>query len=136
MIRERLEDWPQRLSIEADAWKHIGHDWDGHDCATFAGNCIREQTGDDVIAHLRGRYKTKVGAMRVIKSEGFDSLDEMIASMLEPCEPEQCGRGDVVLFDGELGEFVGVVLGTYAVAPGAEGLVQVNLKFAKRGYRI
>jgi hypothetical protein len=93
-------------------------------------------TGVDLIEAERGRYSTAIGAARVIKSSGYDCLEDMIAARTAPCAPTQCRRGDIVLCDGEAGEFIGVVFGHYAVAPSTDGLIQVNLKFAKRGFRI
>ncbi len=136
MALERFTDWPQRLSAECDAWKDRPHDWDGSDCATFAGDCVLAMTGKDLLEGIRGRYTTPRGAARVIKSEGFDSLEQFVESLLSPCEPIRCGRGDVVICDGDEGEFLGVVVGTFAVAPHANGLVQVHLKFAKKGFKV
>ena len=135
-MHERFENWPTRLSEVCQEWRQVPHDWNGRDCATFAAECALAITGVDFIEKIRGRYTTPTGAARVIKSEGFDSLEEMVGSILEPCEPMRVGRGDVVLCDGEHGDFLAVVMGMFAVAPGADGLVQVHLKFAKAGFRV
>lgn len=135
-MHDRFEDWPTRLSRVCQEWAQVPHDWDGADCATFAAECALAITGVDFLDKIRGRYTTPIGAARVIKSEGFDSLEEMLSAHLEACEVNQAGRGDVVLFDGEHGDFMAVVVGIFAVAPGAEGLVQTHLKFAKAGFKI
>ena len=136
MIRERLEHWPQALSHMSLEARHTPHEWGTHDCALFAANCVEAITGDDLMHDIRGRYSSPVGAARVIKNEGFDSLEEMVASRTEPCAVNECRRGDVVICDGENGDFLAVVMGHYAVAPAPEGLVQVSLMHARRGFRV
>lgn len=135
-MHERFEDWPSRLSQVCDDWRDVSHDWNGADCVTFAAECALAITGVDFIENIRGRYTTPTGAARVIKSEGFDSFEEMLGSMLESCDPNQARRGDVLLFDGEFGEFIGVVIGVFAVSPGIGGLVQSHIQFAKAGFRV
>lgn len=132
----RVQDWPQRLSAECQAARNTPHSWGEHDCATFAADCVFAMTGENLLDGYRGRYTTAIGAARIIKNEGFDSLADMVASKTEPCAPVMCGRGDIVLVDGEHGEFLAVVMGHYAVAPGPSGIVQVSLKFAKRGFKV
>ena len=132
----RADDWPQKLSAVCQEWQALAFDWDGRDCVTFAGDCILAVTGEDPIEDIRGRYKSKIGAARVIKNEGFDSLGDMIASRLDEARLDQLRRGDVALFEGLEGDFVGVVMGAHALSPtGSGGLVQTSLKLAKRGFK-
>jgi len=133
---DRLLDWPQNLSRLASAWRDRPYDWNGSDCVTFAGDAVFVQTGVDPIEDVRGRYSTKLGALRVIKNEGFDCLGDMIADRFTECRIDQLSRGDIALFPGDDGDFVGVVFGHYAVAPHGQGLIQVSLKFAERGFKV
>lgn len=136
LIRDRVEHWPQALSAACEAARDKPHVWGEHDCATFAADCILAITGQDVMGVFRDRYTSPLGAARVIKNEGYSSLEDMVASFNETCDPQQCRRGDVVICEGEHGDFLAVVMGHYAVAPSPTGLVQVHLKFAKRGFRV
>ena len=132
----RLGDWPQRLSAHCQLWNNTPHDWNGADCVTFAADAVLAISGVDPIEDLRGRWTTRSGALRVIKNEGFSSLSEIVASRFEECRIDEVGRGDIVMCPGEAGEFVAVVMGHYAVAPGEHGLMQVSLQFAERGFKV
>lgn len=128
--------WPQRLSAICEEWRQRPYDWNGSCCVTFAGDCVWAITGVDPIKDLRGRYSTKRGALRVLANEGHSCLADMVATRFTECRIDQLQRGDLAVFPGKDGDFIGVVLGHYAVAPHGRGLIQVNLSFAERGFKI
>ena len=64
--------------------------WGEADCCTAACDVFLRLHGVDPMAHLRGRYATKTGAMRLIASfGGFVPMARALAekSGLVPCEP-------------------------------------------------
>lgn len=107
-----------------------------HDCILFAANCVEAMTGVDLAADIRGRYKTEIGAARIIKNEGFTNLGDMIASRLPEVHLREVRRGDVVLCDGPMGEFAAMVVGKTCVGPGPKGMLHVPIQQAKRGYKV
>ena len=133
---ERFEDWPQRLTrcaIEAQSRPFV---WGAHDCATFAADCVLEMTGVDLIEGMRGRYDGPISAAKLIKNEGFDDLGDIVSGILEEIDVDRCARGDVVLCEGEEGDFLAIVVGLTAVGPTEAGLRHVPLPAAKRGFRV
>ncbi|MEL6754937.1 MAG: hypothetical protein AAFP81_00765 [Pseudomonadota bacterium] len=132
----RRSDWQQKLSQEAIRLQNTPYEFGEHDCILFAANCVLAMTGRDLADDIRGRYKTEIGAARIIKNEGFSSLGDMIADRLPEIELREVGRGDVVLCDGPYGEFAAMVVGKTCVSPGRNGMIHIPVSQAKRGYRV
>jgi hypothetical protein len=136
MRLERAVDWPQRLSEKMLQAQPLAHEWGSNDCVIFCADCVEAMTGLDPIEDVRGRWTSKIGAARVIKSAGFESLGEMAADRLNEIPVSECKRGDVVLCDGEAGEFLAIVIAHYCVAPGPYGLAQIPLSQAQKGFAV
>lgn len=77
-----------------------------HDCCLFAADCALAVCGIDIAEKVRGRYKTKSGAMRVLKSE-FGDLESGLSSFFIEIEPDKATRGDIVMFHGDEGKLLG-----------------------------
>lgn len=58
-----LADFFKRAQVEPFVWGE-------NDCALWVGSYIREVTGYDPASSLRGRYKTALGCMRLLKRHG------------------------------------------------------------------
>jgi len=132
----RRSDWQQQLSQEAIRHSQTPYEFGEHDCILFAANCVLAMTGRDPAEDIRGRYKTEIGAARIIKNAGFENLGDMIADRLPEIKPTEARRGDVVLCDGPDGEFAAMVVGKTCVGPGRDGLLHVPLSQALRAYRV
>lgn len=132
----RKQDWAERLSRFTLGRMQTPHEWGVHDCAIFAADAVLEMTGEDPMQDLRGSYDSPVSAARVVRQAGFESLGDMIADRFEECPPAMVRRGDLILADGEMGEFIAVVTGHTAVGPAAFGLSHVPITEARRAYRV
>lgn len=91
-----------------------------HDCATFAFDVRRAITGEDAAADWRGRYSTELGAARVMRRLGFESIEALATGYLGTplLNVKLAKRGDIVLAGGGLG----VCIGATAVFPISCGL--------------
>lgn len=66
------------------------------DCAMTLANWVREQTGVDYAAHLRGRYRTAIGWARIAKRHG--GLVQLVGGVADAAgmRARQCAQtGDV-----------------------------------------
>lgn len=54
----------------AARWAGLPWEWGAQDCCTFAADWVREQTGRDPMADLRGRYGSAGEADRLIAAAG------------------------------------------------------------------
>jgi len=135
----RREDWPSHLAHELEAAYKRPFVWGEHDCCLFAANVVMAMTGIDGAADLRGRYKTRVGAARVIAKHGglFGVVNEICArhGFIE-INPKSAQRGDVVLLENDGAEALGIAAGTRIAAAGPDGLMYVAWSRAITAWRI
>lgn len=137
----RRHDWRSRLEAAIDAIKAIPFSWkEQTDCgAHLAGRMVEAQTGVDVSALFRGSYTTATGALRVMKTAGFDNLGDLVASVLpELGHPSEACVGDIVAVadDSAFGCALGVVDGERIFVMRADGLGTVDLLTAHRAFKV
>lgn len=122
---QRLPGWPERLhAFLADALA-CPFAWAEHDCCHFAAQDVQALTGQDLLAPWRGRYRTRAGALRLLRQLG--GLRAAVASVLGAPDASvaQAWRGDLVLVSQAPGhELLAVWEGPWWCAPGPGGLVQ------------
>jgi hypothetical protein len=133
---ERVEDWSTALALETNKISGKPHAWGQNDCAIFAANAIRAMTGQDPMKGIRGRYKTAIGAARVIKNDGFQSLAAYVSALFPEIEPADAKRGDLVLCEGPFGDFLAVRERSFAIGPGFDGVEQIEPRQFKRAWRV
>lgn len=136
---KRFEDWPARLARALAEAARRPFAWGSHDCALFAAGVVQALTGTDPAAELRGRYETAAGAARALGSGGLAATAEALACAhgMEAIPPLMAQRGDVVLFETEGRDALGVVdLNGRIAAAGEAGLVVLPLSHAKRAWRV
>lgn len=146
---KRAHDWPRRLHLLIESSKPIVFTWGQYDCGQFVARWIREATGVDVAAHLRGTYSDEATAEKIFLN-GFTDLGAYAASiaaansMTEIKPVTFAGRGDVVWVDngtaanpspyGALG-----VVGTdprFAVCMSEQGTKRVHMHRWKRAWKV
>ena len=142
----RPYDWPERMAKALDNHREVSFAWGSHDCALFAGDVAQSICGVDFAEGLRNRYKTALGAARVLKrfaGGGLEQAAEKIARDHDCPEiaPLTAQRGDIVLAevlvsDGLLSDSFGVCLGERVAFATSKGFVQLPLAKARRAWRI
>lgn len=131
----RREDWPERLAGFVDSRRNMDFAYGSNDCALFAADAIREMTGSDPLADLRGRWTTARGAARLLNKMG--GLRAAATSLLgDEIAPAFAQRGDVVLLPNEGRECLGICTGLVAAAPGATGIVWLPMSAAVAAWRV
>ena len=95
----RIDNWPRTLNALIEERRAASFAWGAHDCCLFAADGVRATTGADPAADLRGRYRTALGAARLIRRR-FAGDIEAIPSALGFAEipPALARRGDVVSY--------------------------------------
>jgi hypothetical protein len=136
----RNQDWPLRLQTLLDDARTQEFLWGRWDCCQWAGLCVEAQTGVNPIEHIRGRYKTSIGAMRVLRREfGVASIRDAVTQMMgDPVPPRLAGRGDLALVDINGIASVGVInlSGEKVAAIGLHGLEHVPLTAAVTAWKV
>lgn len=92
----------------------------GRDCVSFAAECVKAQTGQDLLAGVPG-WKSRREAMALADERG--GLIWALDQMLRPIAPAMAQRGDIAgLPDDLFGIRLMVVEGDTLVGPGQRGL--------------
>ena len=144
MIKERLNDWPERLLTvlsEAGPFR-----WGQCDCVLFACDAMMASIGQDLGQRFRGKYKTALGAARQIKWYGGGGLEVAAEKMTRDEDIEEvpvkfAQRGDVVLMDlsaeeSVAGPALAVCVGTEIAFIGPNGLGFAPINRARRAWAI
>lgn len=98
--------------------------WGEFDCCLFACDIVTLQDGDDFAKDVRGKYSTEVGSKRVLKKH-FGSIENAFNSLTE-VGFNFVQRGDVVLFDTDNGQTMGVKMadGFWSVSETGLGIMK------------
>ncbi|MCW2255699.1 hypothetical protein M2263_001790 [Providencia alcalifaciens] len=123
----RHPQWATRLPETLRAAMSRPFSWGEHDCCLFAADCAIAVCGVDIAEKVRGRYKTKSGALRVLKTE-FGNLEHGLSGFFVEITPDKASRGDIVMFDGDDGKTLGVLWGSKLWAVTENGAMPVNHK--------
>lgn len=89
-------------------------EWGEHDCALFAASHIECVTGVDIGTPFYKQYSTALGAMKVLKQAGYDSLLAMAQDKLPPVSLPKAHVADLALVknaEGDTGWAIGIYLG-------------------------
>ena len=130
------DNWQSLLFAEVRARKTTPFQYGKHDCCIAAADLIQTIMDIDLMKGLRGRYRSAAGAARVIKAEGFHTLESLLeARVIEAgghlmC-PAHVSMGDLVITDKALhdqlkGAAVGLCLGRKFIFPGEIGWVNLS----------
>lgn len=135
----RCVNWASLLSAYLLERKAQPFAWVKNDCCTFAAGAVIAMTGRDPMADLRGKYKTRAGAGKLIARAG--NLQALASQYLGAplASPLLAMRGDVVLFD--MGEphgpaALGICIGTHFAAPGPECTEIIPMCAAVTAWRV
>ncbi len=135
--RARISGWELRLASAVDLARGRQFIWGQHDCAIWAFDLRRDLAGGEDAAGLwRGRYRTALGAQRVMRRLGWQSIEEMGRTLLGAPLPSVsfAQRGDIVLTNTGLG--FGVCIGALAAGIAPAGLILVPLAASALAWRI
>lgn len=100
----RVDGWESRLAGYLEQARHQPFAWGENDCALWSARWVRTATGRDFLPDWRGRYSTRLGAVRLMKRRGYDGVEDIADAVLPPVPPQFARRGDLVLHpQGALG---------------------------------
>lgn len=136
----RRQDWPSRLAAELELARTRRFQYGRHDCCLFAANIARAITGRDPAAAIRGEYRSRQGAQRLLDAAGgLEALAGQLAreSGYAEIPPLSAQRGDVVLIETAGQDALGVIdLTGRIAAAGHEGLVYLPADTGRRAWRV
>lgn len=107
--REALE---AAIRLAVDEWTRTPFVWGSSDCLLSLANIILSARGYDPAAPFRGRYTSRIGAIRVTRE--FGGFDGALASMLydagcREIVPRSAIIGDIGILENAAGAVGGVI---------------------------
>ena len=92
----RMDGWRGRFDAACDGLRAKPFNWGDHDCLVgLVGSLAEALTGADIVSPWRGRYTSAVGALRVLRNDGFADLGDLVASILPEIHISRARIGDV-----------------------------------------
>lgn len=140
-MSRRVSHWERKLGDFIAEYKNKPQDWGQVDCALTTCNWILISTGIDCAEEFRGRYKTKLGARRVLNNfaGGLEGTVEkkFLQHEFEEINPVFRQRGDAILARGN-GDKCLCFVGLRGIiwCSGKDGLDQVLENNVLRAWRI
>lgn len=91
--------WVEFIKDSLDLASDLCIDWetDGLTCVSWMGDGVEVLTGHNPYDIYRGRHSGVLGAARLIRKEGFRTLDDWVASLFHEIPLSMLHQGDVVL---------------------------------------
>lgn len=133
----RHPEWEKRLVKVTEAHIDTPLVWGQSDCLLTVADAVAAVLGDDPGAEIRGKYKTKTGAYRLIKSKGFDSLTAVLADRFEDVPVAMAQRGDVGVYVNDNGDQTAGYFCEYGFAvKGDDGLRFIPRTMAERAFKV
>lgn len=128
--RMRHPNWTTRLPETLQKAAQKPFSWGEHDCCLFTADCVMAICDFDPCATVRGRYKTKSGAVRVLKTE-FGDIESALSHFFTEIPVGAASRGDIVMFNGDDGKTLGVLWANKIWAVTEDGARPVNFQLIK-----
>lgn len=90
----RHPDWEKRLNAVVAKHQALPGGWGASDCWTLTMDAVEAVQGKRILSKL-GKYKSEAAGYRVFAKAGFKTVEEALASVLEPVPVLRAQRGDV-----------------------------------------
>lgn len=107
----------------------------GADCWRLVMDTVEAVSGERLYADLPA-YSSAMGAARLLKERGFDSVGDALAAVLSEVPPALAQRGDVGVVEDRGGEAGVVVIGADVLGMAPAGLARVPRARLKRAFRV
>lgn len=135
----RLLGWRAALAAEIERHRRLPFIWGENDCVLFAADCVKAMTGEDPAGEIRGRYRTAIGATRLLRRRG-GSLADLVGFGFDPVHPSRARVGDLALTPSADASFtedaLGIVTGAVVTVVAPNGLGAVQLSSAIAAWRV
>lgn len=135
----RLHDWRERLQVVLHDAENHPFEWGTYDCFSgLTSRCVEAIIGEDFAVPYRGQYTTALGALKLIKAQGFNDLAEAYGSRFEEVHPSSAWHGDIVIIPRDDDDIIasGILLGERIAVMHPRGYATVDRFQAKRAFRV
>lgn len=134
----RVQDWPVQLHQTIAKHDKL-FNWGTSDCMQLCMDVAEAITGTHPYPDTKGKYKTRSGAMKVLKSKGFENIIEALAAKYKVIPSSLAQRGDIGIVsmpDGTISSCVCEGVNFVGKGPESEGLVRFPRSFVVQAFRV
>jgi hypothetical protein len=130
----RQPGWPLALEYAIERARHKPFAWTGHNCATFAADCVAAITG----VRVHEEFAAFMATERRAKAFGLALAPEVdrVLGADRRIDPKSAQRGDVLLLALSGYSVLGICAGISAAAVGPAGLAFVPMETAQCAWHI
>jgi hypothetical protein len=135
---KRVPGWRSALAKILMAAPQKPFSWGDNDCCLgLAVPAVQAVIGVDLGTPYRGQYTTALGAMKALKSQGYDSLVDLAAANFASGNPASARVGDLAAIKAEeTGWGLGVVMGSRIGVLAPSGFATIDLLKADHIYKV
>ena len=123
---KRITDWQIRFEAFVSSRRASPFAWGTNDCAGFAADCVQALTGIDPAPTIPRTPRTELQSARLLRRHG-GVAGIATAALGQPVTSNLARVGDVVLCKAGDRDMLAICNGGRALAPAADGLVNVSL---------
>lgn len=105
------------------------------DCGQLAADAVFAVTGTDVFTDYR-KYKTEVGARRILQKAGCADLSDLFAKFFTPIHPFLAKRGDIGIVEQDGNICAGVFTGTGFASKAETGIFYLGVDAVKQAFSV
>jgi len=121
----RRYDWASQMFSVIDAHINSPFEWGMNDCCLFVARVVDAMCGTKHEVELSKHYSDEASALLYIEQSG--GIGKAVETYIGQSKTEgRPKRGDVVLFNGDNGETLGICLGQVIAAMGQDGVVHAD----------
>ena len=105
------------------------------DCGQLAADAVFAVTGTDVFSDYR-KYKTEVGARRILQKAGCKDLSALFAKFFTPIHPFVAKRGDIGIVEQDGNICAGVFTGTGFACKSETGIFYLGVDAVHQAFSV
>lgn len=117
----RRENWLEKMWSTIEQHQSTTFVWGENDCCLFAAKVVDAMCDSEFEKQLKEKYSDQDSAIRYIVEEG--GMEIAVSNYLGESKTGRAQRGDVVLFEGALGETLGICVGSTIAAVSDSGVI-------------
>lgn len=136
MRLQRIDGWPSAMRSAIQRHQSIPFLWGVSDCAVMCGDVMSAILGRNV---LKGhRWGSEWGAVRALKSAGFETAENFFSAGLDEIDPALAIRGDIgiIACPGDALMSPAIIDGPYAFSKNQNGPVVIPRSMIVRAYAL
>jgi hypothetical protein len=117
----RRSDWLEKMWSTIEQHQSKPFAWGDNDCCLFSAKVVDAMCDSTFAEKLKEKYHDQDSAIKYIVEEG--GIEAAVSNYLGKSKTGRAQRGDVVMFDGSLGDTLGICVGNTIAAVSESGVI-------------